>query len=87
MNLTTCWWASRRLDRYLDGDPSAVLSSADVRRVERHAATCRRCAGDLAERRRLREALRDLDARRITDPASLERLDAMAAQLRSPGTA
>ena len=25
MNLTTCWWASRRLDRYLDGDPSAVL--------------------------------------------------------------
>jgi len=87
MNLTTCWWASRRLDRYLDGDPSAALSHTDVRRVERHAATCRRCAADLAERRRLREALHGLDARRITDPTSLERLDAMAAQLRGPGPA
>lgn len=86
MHLTTCWWAARRLDRYIDADPSARLSSAEAGRVERHAATCRRCAADLAERRTAREALRGYDSRRFTDVVALERLDAVAALLRTSGS-
>ena len=83
MRVTTCWWAARRLDRFVDADPSARLSSTEVSRIEQHAATCRRCARDLAERRAVREALHDLDSRRLTDGAALERLDAVAARLRA----
>ncbi len=86
MGMTTCWWAARRLDRYIDADPSARLSTTEVRRLERHAATCRRCAADLAERQRVHESLRRVGTRRITDPAALERLDAVAAQLRTSGS-
>lgn len=86
MNLATCWWAARRLDRYLDSDPSAQLSTAEVERLEQHAAACRRCAEDLSERRRVRRSLRDYDSRRLTDPDALERLDAVASQLRNSGS-
>ncbi len=85
MGMTTCWWAARRLDRYIDGDPSARLSSVEAARLERHASTCRRCARDLAERRRVRDDLRGLGRRRPVDVAALERLDAVAAGLRSGG--
>jgi RNA polymerase sigma factor (sigma-70 family) len=83
MGLTTCWWTARRLDRYLDRDPSALLSSADTARLERHADACRRCARELAGRREVREALRAHDRRRPTDVGALERLDALAASLRT----
>lgn len=83
IHLTTCWWAARRLDRYVDADPSARLSGAEAARIEQHAATCRRCARDLAERRSVREALGGLGRRRPTDVATLERLDAVAARLRT----
>ncbi len=86
MGMTTCWWAARRLDRYIDADPSAMLDAAEAQRLERHAATCRRCAADLAERQRVQESLRGFGARRLTEPASLERLDAIAAELRSSGS-
>ncbi len=86
MQMTTCWWAARRLDRYVDGDPSARLSSSEEARVARHASTCRRCARDLAERREVRDELRSLGRRLPTDREALERLDAVAATLRSTGT-
>lgn len=85
MHLTTCWWAARRLDRYVDADPSARLGSAEAARVERHAATCRRCSTDLAARREVREVLQRYDSRRFTDVAALERLDAMVSRLRAAG--
>lgn len=83
--MTTCWWAARRLDRYIDADPSAQLSTVEVQRLERHAATCRRCAADIAERQGLNESLRRVGTRRL-EPEALERLDAVAAQLRTSGT-
>ncbi len=85
MDLTTCWWAARRLDRYLDADPAAVLSDSDVRRLERHASTCRRCAADLAERREVREKLRRHRDRSAPDVSALRRLDALADHLRTRG--
>ena len=85
MDLTTCWWAARRLDRYIDADPSAQLSTAEVQRLQRHAATCRRCAAELAERQRVHASLRRFGTRDLTEPAALERLDAVAAQLRTTG--
>ena len=86
MQMTTCWWAARRLDRFVDGDPSARLSSVEADRVARHASTCLRCSRALAERRQVREELRGLGRRRRTDAEALERLDAVAATLRSTGT-
>lgn len=85
IRMTTCWWAARRLDRYLDADPSAPLDPADAARVEQHAATCRRCARDLAVRRRLREDLRAYDRHRPVDAAALERLGGVAVALRTGG--
>ena len=85
MSLTTCWWAARRLDRYLDADPSGPLSPTEVARVERHAAACRRCAAELAGRREVREVLREHGRRRVVDPAALHRLDALAVSLRTTG--
>ncbi len=47
--MVTCRWAARRLDRYLDADPSAPLEPWEVQRIESHVATCDRCSRVLAE--------------------------------------
>lgn len=78
-----CWWAARRLDRYLDADPSAELGSTEAARLERHLDTCRRCSAALAGRRALRALLRAVDGGHPADPAALARLDAVASRLRA----
>lgn len=39
-----CHWAGARLERYLDRDPSAPLTTADITTLERHLDACARCA-------------------------------------------
>jgi anti-sigma factor RsiW len=43
--MVTCRWAARRLQRYLDQDPSALLPDHELRRLEAHLATCEKCQG------------------------------------------
>jgi anti-sigma factor RsiW len=69
-----CRWARRRLQRYLDADPAAPLSAAEVRRIEGHIATCERCSSLAVEHRGMRRALAFLGASRGPDPAAVARL-------------
>lgn len=84
MSLTvmwTCHWARRRIQRYLDADPAAPLSAADVHRLEAHLATCDKCTALAAEYRGLRGALAHWAARRAPDPAAVMRLRLAAERL------
>lgn len=55
--MVTCRWSARRIGRYLDADPSAPLTRAEVRRLEEHLAECERCGRATEEHRALRRAL------------------------------
>jgi anti-sigma factor RsiW len=77
----TCHWARRRIQRYLDADPAALLTSEEVRRLEAHLATCERCTALTEEYRGVRRALARWSARRAPDPAALMRLRLAAEQL------
>jgi len=55
--LVTCHWTGRRIQRYLDADPSAPLDAAEIARLEAHLDECERCASATREFRVLRGAL------------------------------
>ncbi len=52
-----CRWSGKRLDRYLDRDPSALLTDEEISRLERHLAGCPRCARTAGRQRALSQAL------------------------------
>lgn len=52
-----CHWSARRIQRYLDADPSAPLTPDEVVRLEGHLATCEKCTQVTEEHRALRRAL------------------------------
>lgn len=79
--MLTCRWSARRIQRYLDADPSAALNSDQVRRLEAHLAACRRCSATVAEYRGIRRALARWSARRAPDPAALARLRVAAERI------
>src|SRR4029077_14777845 len=62
----TCDEASGLLHALIDGE----LDASHVREIEAHAATCARCAAELAAMRELQQALRG-HALSYTAPASL----------------
>jgi len=73
--MLTCHWSARRIQRYLDADPSAPLTPGEVRRLEEHVATCERCQEVLREHRMLHRALSVWSRRRsVVDPAAVDRL-------------
>lgn len=55
--MMTCRWSARRIQRYLDADPSALLSPGEVTRLEAHLAVCEKCSQTTAEHRALHRAL------------------------------
>ncbi|HEU5007052.1 MAG TPA: zf-HC2 domain-containing protein [Jatrophihabitantaceae bacterium] len=73
-SMLTCRWAARRIQRYLDSDPSASLDPAEVDRIEAHLAECGRCTGRVEEYRALSAALRRWSAHRVPDPALVARV-------------
>ncbi len=75
----TCLWAGRRLNRYLDADPSATLSPDEVARLEMHLAVCVRCGPAYADLRRVKAALAGWQ--RTPDPAAITRLKALVDEL------
>lgn len=79
--LWTCHWARRRLQRYLDADPSAPLTAGEIRRLEAHLATCERCTELTEDYRGLRRALAAWSQRRAPDPALLARMHTMVQHL------
>ncbi len=77
----TCHWSARRIQRYLDADPSAPLSAQEIRRLESHLAICARCSAAVAEHRGLRRALARWASRRGPDPLLADRMRQAAERL------
>ncbi len=81
--MLTCHWSARRIQRYLDADPAALLEAGEVERLEAHLATCKKCAAAAAaaEYRGLRRALARWSRRRMPDPAVTARVRLAAERL------
>lgn len=79
--MVTCHWTARRLQRYLDADPAAPLTPGEVTRLEEHVATCARCSEVMRQHRLLHRALSLWSTRRSVDPASVDRMRMVLADL------
>ena len=79
--MLTCHWSARRIQRYLDADPSAPLDPAEVRRLEAHLAQCDKCTALANDYRRLDRALARWSGQRLPDRAAVERMHAVVDQL------
>lgn len=55
--MLACHWSARRIQHYLDADPSARLTPGEISRLEEHLATCEKCAQVATEHRALHRAL------------------------------
>lgn len=81
--MVTCWWSGRHLERYLDADPAAALTEAEVARLEHHLGICSRCATSMEEQLAVKAALDRVRGRLAPDPARIARLEHIADRLRS----
>lgn len=72
--MITCHWSARRIQRYLDADPSAPLAPGEVARLEAHLAICDRCSQVAEEHRILHKALSRWSGAPVDDDAALVRL-------------
>lgn|GEM_PF-768455 len=79
LKMAKCHWTVRRLQRYLDADPSAPLPAADALRVESHLRDCDRCRASEGEYRNLTRLLHRLHPIGAPDPSSVERVRIKAA--------
>lgn len=83
--MMTCRWAARRVQRYLDRDPAALLGADETQRLEAHLAECARCSGRVEQYRTLGQALRHYSTEHAPDPAAVARLQEHAQQLIAQG--
>ncbi len=74
-SMLTCRWTARRLQRYLDADPSAALTPDEVTRLVAHVQGCTRCARVIGEYRMLGTAFARWSSQRMSDPDAVERLN------------
>ncbi len=72
--MLTCHWTARRVQRYLDADPSAPLTPGEVTRLEGHVATCERCQEVVRQHRLLHRLLSTWSGAGSTDPDAAGRL-------------
>lgn len=72
--MLTCHWSARRIQRYLDSDPAALLDPGEVRRLEAHLAECDKCSAAAAEYREIDTALSRWALRWMPDPDSVTRM-------------
>ncbi|ABL81598.1 MULTISPECIES: zf-HC2 domain-containing protein [unclassified Nocardioides] len=72
--LLSCHWSARRIQRYLDADPSAPLTPGEVARLEAHLSTCEKCSGVVVEHRTLHQALSLWSSRAYVDPSAVDRV-------------
>lgn len=83
--MLTCHWSARRIQRYLDADPSASLEPAQVHRLEQHLARCEKCSAEAEEYRGVRRALARWSQRRLPDPAMTARVQLAAERVMVEG--
>jgi len=83
--MVTCHWSARRIGRYLDNDPAAPLTPAEVQRLEDHLAVCEKCSGVTREHRALHQALSRWSQQRLPDEAALARLHATLDRVTAEG--
>lgn len=79
--LLSCHFTARRLNRYLDADPAAPLTRAEVQRLEAHLAECERCTGAVADLRAVRGALKGLAQRVGPKPEAVARIGSLVDDL------
>lgn len=72
--MITCHWTARRIQRYLDADPSAPLTPGEVTRLEEHLAICARCSEVMRQHRLLHRALSLWSGRHPVDQVSVDRM-------------
>ena len=72
--MLSCHFTARRLQRYLDADPAAPLTEAEIHRLEAHLAECERCTGAFADFRALRGTLHSVARHIGPRPESVERM-------------
>ncbi len=72
--MLSCFFTARRLQRYLDADPSAPLTATQIHRLETHLAECERCAGAIADFRLLHGALHGLALHAGPQPDAVDRM-------------
>ena len=72
--LITCHWTAKRIQRYLDADPSAPLTAEEVARLEAHLAECAKCTRLTEEHRVLHRALARWPGAAVPDEQSVERV-------------
>ena len=72
--MLTCHWSGRRLQRYLDADPSALLEPAEVARLEAHLAVCAKCAAAEREFGQIRSSLSRWSTATMPDENSVAHL-------------
>lgn len=69
--MVTCHWSARRIQRYLDSDPAALLDPSEIRRLEAHLAECDKCRAAAIEFRQIDTALSRWALRRMPDRQSV----------------
>ncbi len=79
MSMPECHWVRAHLIRYLDRDPSAPLTAAELMRLESHIAICDKCASISEDYRETSKALSQL--RSGVDEESIARLSASLQKL------
>lgn len=79
--MLSCHWSARRIQRYLDADPSAPLAPGEIVRLQSHLAVCEKCAQVADELRSLRIALAHLPGPSVSDPDAVSRLRAFVTTL------
>ncbi|MDZ4270308.1 MAG: zf-HC2 domain-containing protein [Mycobacterium sp.] len=72
--MVTCHWSARRIQRYLDSDPAALLDPSEIRRLEAHLAQCDKCSTAVDEFRQIDSALSRWALRRMPDRRSVSHM-------------
>jgi anti-sigma factor RsiW len=83
--MLSCHFTAKRLQRYLDADPSAPLDPAEIGRLEAHLTECARCASAVADFRSMRWAMLRLSRLVGPDPAAVARLHRVVDELLEEG--
>ena len=71
-SMPQCRWSARRLHRYLDRDPSALLTPKEESRLTHHLEVCDKCTNLTDQIREISKALRE--GRREPDVETLQRI-------------
>jgi hypothetical protein len=76
MQALRCHRTAKRLSRYVDMDPTALLSEVEIERVRKHLAECEKCTSAIEDLNKIKSSLRWLGASYLPSESSLSQLKA-----------